>query len=162
MNRGQRVITGIGAVIVTTLLMSSAAFAHPGFGPGRLGMTGMRTPLLDELQLTGDQRTQVETIFVSGRDAVRALVRQLWEMRTPIREAARTEPFDEAQVRAQAQEAADVHAQLIVARAQLINQVRGVLTEEQKVRLDELQAQRLEQFREWRRQHRSKLDQPRQ
>ena len=160
MKKNKQIKITLGALIVTSLLMSSAVFAHPGFGPGRLGMRGMRTPLLEELQLTGDQMAQVKTIFANGRDAIRALAGQLREKHAALREATRTGPFDEALVRSQAQEAANVQAQLMVARAQLISQARALLTDEQRAKLDQLREQWLEQFREWRRQHLGKPDQP--
>ena len=61
--------------------------------------------------------------------------------------------FDEAAVRAQAQELAGLQAQMMVARAQVRNQFLGVLTDEQKARLSDLRAERLQRFQEWRRQH---------
>ena len=157
MKISKQVKTTIGALIVTSLLMSSAVFAHPGFGPGRLGM--MKAPLLEELQLTGDQKARVETIFAAGRETIQPLYQQLREKQTALREAARTEPFDEALVRSQAQELANLQAQMMVARAQLMNQVLSILTDEQKARLKELRDQRLQRFMEWRKQHLGKTDQ---
>lgn len=160
MKRSKQVTIAVGGLIVISLLISAPVSAHPGFGPGRLGMRGMRTPLLEELQLTGDQQSQVETIFADGRDAIRALAGQLREKRTALRETTRTRPFDEAVVRSQAQEMADVQAQLIVARAQMMNQVLSVLTDDQKTKLSQLRAERLQRFKEWRQQHMSRPVQP--
>jgi len=160
MKRSKQTKSMIGALIAASLLVSSPVFAHAGFGPGRMGMVGARTHLLEELQLTPDQRARVENIFANGRETIRTLHQQLWEKQTALRETARTQPFDEARVRSQAQEAADLQAQLIVARAQLMNQARGVLTEDQKTKLSQLLAERLQRFREWRQQHMGRPEQP--
>jgi Spy/CpxP family protein refolding chaperone len=150
MKRGTKVMIAIGALVIAAG-MSSIIFAHPGFGPGRLGMRRMAPPLFAELRLSADQRAQIQTIFADARDAIQPLARQLQEKHAALREAAGSQPFDETTVRSQAQEIADVQAQLMVARAQVMNRVRGVLTDEQKAQLSELRAQRLQQFREWRR-----------
>ncbi|HEY2989924.1 MAG TPA: Spy/CpxP family protein refolding chaperone [Candidatus Binatia bacterium] len=157
MKRATQLMTAVGALAIATL-MSSAIFAHPGFGPGRLGMRRMGPPLFAELQLSADQRAQIQTIFSDARDTLQPLARQLREKHAALREAAGNQPFDETAVRSQAQEIADMQAQLMVARAQVMNRVRGVLTDEQKARLSELRAQRLQQFREWRRERLGQSD----
>ena len=152
-----KVKIAIGTLIVTTLFLSSVASAHPAFGHGdwRMG-----TPLLEQLQLTDDQRAQLQTIFANGRDGTRTLFRQLREKQMALREAARTEPFDEALVRSQAQEVADLQAQMMVTRAQLVNKVLSILADEQKAKLDSLRDQARQRFREWRQQHLRRPEQP--
>jgi Spy/CpxP family protein refolding chaperone len=116
-------------------------------------MRRMGPPLLEQLQLSGDQRAQVEAIFTGGRDAIHPLAQQLREKRAALGEAARALPFDETTVRSLAQQAADLHAQLMVARAQIANQLRSLLTEDQRTKLSQLRTERLQQFKEWQRQH---------
>ena len=152
----------IGVLIAASLLASAAVFAQPGFGPGRpsmMGRTGrMGSPLLGQLELSGDQRAQIEMIFAGGRDAIHPLAQQLREKRAALEAAARALPFDETLVRSLAQQAADLQAQLMVARAQTANQLRSVLTEDQRSKLSQLQAERLQQFKDWRRQHMGKSE----
>jgi Spy/CpxP family protein refolding chaperone len=152
-----KVKIAIGTLIVTTLFLSSVASAHSAFGPGgwRMG-----TPLLEKLQLTDDQKAQLQTIFADGRGPVRALYRHWREKQTALRQAARTEPFDEALVRSQAQEVANLQAEMMVARAQLVNKVLSILTDEQKAKLDSLRDQARQRFREWRQQHLRRPEQP--
>lgn len=160
MKIGKQVAIGIAASIVVAALASSAIFAHPGFGPGRPGMMrGMGPSLLEQLQVSGDQQAQIKSIFTNGRENIQPLAQQLREKHAALRETTRSQPFDEAQVRSQAQESADLQAQLMVARAQMMNQVLAVLTDEQKARLSELRAQRMQQFQEWRKQHAGKSEQ---
>ena len=156
MKIGKQVAIGIAASIAVAALMVSTIFAHPGFGPGRSGMMRRMGPfLLEQLQVSDDQRSQIQSIFTDGRETLRPLIQQLREKHAALQEAARGQPFDETLVHSQAQEIADVQARLIVARAQLRNQVLAVLTDEQKSRLSELRAERLERFRNWRRQNQS-------
>ena len=161
MNRSKRVISSVAASAMAILLVSSAALAFPGFGPGRPGMMMRRmgTPMLGQLQLSGDQQTQIKSIFASGRETIQPLALQLREKHSALREAAHAQPFDETVVRSQAQEIADLQAQLMVARAQMMNQILTVLTDEQKTRRSELGAERLQQFREWRKQQFGKPEQ---
>lgn len=161
MKIGKQVAIGIAASIAVAALMVSTIFAHPGFGPGRSGMMMMRRmgpSLLEQLQVSSDQQSQIQSIFTDGRETLRPLIQQLREKHAALQEAARGQPFDETLVRSQAQEIADVQARLIVARAQLKNQVLAVLTDEQQARLSELRAQRLQQFREWRKERSVKTD----
>lgn len=150
----------IGVLIAASLLMSPAIFAQPGFGPGRMGMVRrMGPPLLEQLQLSDDQRAQIKTIFAGGRDTIQPFVQQLREKRAALGEAARALPFDETLVRTLAQQAADLQAQITVARAQIANQMQSLLTEDQRTRLSQLRAERLQQFHEWRRQHMGRPEQ---
>ena len=153
----------IGVLIAASLLASAAVFAQPGFGPGRPGMMGrtgrMGSPLLGQLELSGDQRAQIETIFAGGRDAIHPLAQQLREKRAALGEAARALPFDETLVRSLAQQAADLQAQLMVARAQIANQLQSLLTEDQRIKLSQLRAERLQRLKEWRQQRMFRPDQ---
>lgn len=156
MKISKQVKVSIGALIVASLFLSSPASAQPAFGL-RGWHGGGHLPA--ELQLTDDQKAQIQTIFADGRDTIRTLFRQLREKRMALKEAARTQPFDEGLVRSQAQEVADLQAQMMVARAQLGNKTLSVLTNEQKAKLDELREQRRQRFQEWRERHRTRPDQ---
>ena len=70
------------------------------------------------------------------------------EQRQLLRNAIDTQPFDESQVRYQAQELSKLQAEWMVARAALMNQVSGVLTQEQRAKWNELRAQRNQQFKD--------------
>ena len=153
----------IGVLIAGSLLMIPTVFAQPGFGPGRPGMMGrtgrMGPPLVGQLELSGDQRAQIEAIFAGGRDAIHPIAQQLREKRAALGDAARALPFDETAVRSLAWQAADLQAQMTVARAQIANQLQSLLTEDQRTKLSQLRAERLQQFKEWRRQHMGRPEQ---
>lgn len=153
MKRSHKILAVAGVLTLGAFLAAAAAVAHPGFGGPGMMMRRMGPPLLDQLSLSDAQRGQIRDIFSNARETLRPLVQQLREKQAAVRTTAESGTFDEAAVRAQAQEIADIQAQLIVARAQIRNQFLGVLTDDQKARLSELRAERMQQFREWRQQH---------
>ncbi|HEY1373988.1 MAG TPA: Spy/CpxP family protein refolding chaperone [Candidatus Binatia bacterium] len=147
----KKIVLTAGAVAISGSLALSTAIADPGFGhPGMRGRMG--APLFSQLQLSDTQRSEIHDIFTNSRDTIRPLMQQLHEKQAALRQSSEG-TFDEAAVKAQAQDIASIQAQLIVARAQIHNQVLGVLTDEQKARLSELRAERIQKFREWRQQH---------
>ncbi len=136
----------IAVMIMATLFSSSPLWGHPGFGfKGGL----FRIRLLQELQLTDDQRAQLKSIFANDRETVRALRRDLWEKRKALSEVTRAEPFDEGKVGSYAHEVGNAQAKLMVARARLIHKAISVLTPEQKAKLNELREERRQRFKDW-------------
>src|ERR1043165_1389362 len=147
----KKIVLAAGVTAPAGSLALSTAVADPGFGrPGM--MRRMGAPLFSQLQLSDTQRSQIHDIFTNNRDTIRPLMQQLREKQTALRQSSEGN-FDEAAVRAQAQDIASIQTQLIVERAHIRSQVLGLLTDEQKARLSELRAERMQQFREWRRQH---------
>ncbi len=143
-----------GGLILASLLASSA-LANQGF---RHGGGKDRGHLWSALQLSDDQRAQIKNIFANSRESIRPLHQQLQEKRTALREAMAASPFDEERVRSLAQELSSVETEMIVQRARLMNEALGVLTSEQRAKLDELRQQRQQRFREWREQRHSDPD----
>ena len=146
----------LSALFLAGLLASSPAKAQPG--PGHPGMfPGPR--LFDALQLTDGQKAAIDGFFTANRENARAQFQRMQEQRQLMRNAAQTQPFDEAAVRFQAQELAKLQAEMMVRRAALMNQVSRVLTADQKAKLQELREQRKARFQEWRQRHRPQAPQ---
>jgi len=141
-----------GIFAIAALLAGTAALAQPGFGRPAM-MRQIPARLFDQLQLSDTQRTEVQNIFANARETIVPLAQQLREKHAAMRDSVNGGAFDEATVRSQAEEIAGLQAQMMVARAQAKNQFLAVLTDEQKARLGELRAERLQRFQEWRRQH---------
>jgi len=138
----------LSALIIVGLLATAAA--DPG--PGRFGrFHGDR--MLEALQLSDEQKATIDGWFAANRESARSLHESMREQRQLLRDAAQTQPFDEAAVRFQAQELAKLQAEMIVQRAAVRNQVSSVLTAEQKAKLEELKEQRKARFNEWRERH---------
>ncbi len=146
----------LSALFLAGLLASSPAQAQPD--PGRPGgFHGGR--LIDNLQLTDGQKAAIDGLFAANRENARALFQRMREQRQLMRNAAQTQPFDEAAVRFQAQELAKLQAEMMVRRAALMNQVSSVLTADQKAKLQELRQERKAHFQEWRERHRPQQSQ---
>jgi protein CpxP len=140
----------IAALFSVVLLTGSRTAAQPGPAFGH-AFGGPR--MFEALQLSDAQKNSVQELFASNREALKPLHEQMRQQRQLLQEAAHKQPFDESQVRFQAQELAKIQAELLVAHASLMNQVSEILTPEQRAKLNTLQEQRREQFKE-RLQHR--------
>jgi protein CpxP len=148
----------LSALLLAGLLASSRAEAQPG--PGiRGGFHGGR--MFETLQLSDGQKATINGLFAANRENARSLHQRLQEQRQLLRNAAQAQPFDEAAVRFQAQELANLQAEMMVQRIAVTNQISSVLTAEQKAKLQELREQRKAHFQEWREQHRPQAGQQR-
>jgi len=145
----------MGGLILVSLLASSA-LSNQGFRQG--GGKG-RGRLWSALQLSDDQRAQIKNIFANSRESIRPLHQQLQEKRTALRKATAASPFDEERIRSLAQELSSVEMEMIVLRARLMNEALGVLTSEQRAKLEERRQQRQQRFKEWQERYRSRPDQ---
>lgn len=134
-------------VMVTALLYSSTVSARFGHGHDG-GLT--RGRLSSALGLSDEQKRQIENLSATYRETGRSLYEQLREKRRVLGEATRAGSFDEAQVRSLAQEIATLQAELTVNHAKRTYQTLGVLTPEQRKKLDDLREQRLQRMKEWR------------
>ncbi len=141
----------LSALIIAGLLASSRAEAQlsPGF---RGGIHGGR--LFETLQLSDGQKATIDGLFAANRENARTRFQRLQEQRQFLRNAAQTQPFDEAAVRFQAQELAKLQAEMMVQPAAVMNQISGILTADQKAKLQDLREQRKARFQEWRERHR--------
>jgi Spy/CpxP family protein refolding chaperone len=137
----------LSALLLAGLLASSRAEAQlgPGFHGGRM---------FETLQLSDGQKAAINGLFAANRENARALHQRLQEHRQLLRNAAQAQPFDEATVRFQAQELANLQAEMMVQRIAVMNQVSSVLTADQKARLQQLREERKAHFQEWRERHR--------
>ncbi len=142
----------LSTLVLAGLLASSRADAQPGpeFHGGRL---------FETLQLTNEQRAAIDELFAANRDNARSLHQRLQEQRQLLSNAAQAQPFDEAAVCVQAQELANLQADMMVQRIAVMNQVSSVLTADQKAKLQELREQRKAHFQEWRERHRPQAGQ---
>jgi periplasmic protein CpxP/Spy len=155
-------ISGVVAVAGALLLMAVIGFSQegrpPGPPPGRGfhggpgGPGGPRDgglgPLRD-LNLTDDQKAQIEKLKASFEESTKALHEQMRSLHESQPDPLAGGAFDEAAVRAAAEARAKVEVELEVAHARLMSQVFAILTPEQKAQLNE----RRQQFEQRRREH---------
>jgi Spy/CpxP family protein refolding chaperone len=115
---------------------------HGGPGGGLFG------PLGRELNLTDAQKAQVKQIEDSFRDSTKSLSEKMRALHESEMATLASGTFDEATVRAAAQERAAVQVELDVAHAKMMSQIIAVLTPEQKAKLAELHKQMEQRGRE--------------
>jgi protein CpxP len=130
-------------------------------GPGRDFHGGPRGggprdglgPLRD-LNLTDEQKAQIQKIHASFEESTRALREQMRTLHENGADPLSTGVFDEAAVRAAAQARANVQVEMDVAHARMMSQVFAVLTPEQKTQLAAKRQEFEQRHREREAQHR--------
>ena len=93
------------------------------------------------LNLTEAQQTQIKSIFESARAASEPLHTKLEEVHKQLEAATANGQFDEAQVRALANQQAQIMADTIVEHERTKSKIYAILTPEQRVKADELHKQ---------------------
>lgn len=101
----------------------------PG-GPGRDGLG----PITRDLDLSDEQKAQIQKITDTSRENMKALQDQL-RVLSENEPDSLTSGYDEAAVRAAAEAKAKVEVELSVARAKVLSQIGAVLTTEQKAKI---------------------------
>src|SRR6516225_5778230 len=107
--------------------------------PGLLQrVLGPLFPILRRLQVTPDERQQIQQILQGHRDEIRALVQRFLEARRPLFAAVYVEPFDEATIRDRSAALAAVEADAAVLRGTVRTEIFGMLTPDQQTRATDL------------------------
>jgi protein CpxP len=118
--------------------VNSGTFKEQCFKGKKAGHKRHFMRMAKELGLSDLQKAQIKTIFKSGREANAPLRQQLAESRKQLREATRAAAFDEAAVRALAEQQARLQTELAVAKARMLSEVHALLTPEQQVKAEKL------------------------
>ena len=100
-------------------------------------MRGLRA-----LNLTEAQRDQIFKIHHDQEPAFRDQMKKVRASRDELQKLARADKFDQAAVRRAADTQAKALSDMAVMRVQTQNQVRAVLTPEQKAKLDQMRQER--------------------
>lgn len=103
--------------------------------------------MLRDLDLTDEQQTAVRKIVASYRKKGKDLGESAMELRPKMKGLTETGEFDEAAVRNAFQERSKTHEDMFVLRAKMMNEIRAVLTEEQREALAEKRAGVAERMR---------------
>jgi Spy/CpxP family protein refolding chaperone len=88
--------------------------------------------IMQELNLTDDQKTQIRSILADERPNLKSLIQQLRAGREQIRSLTDDGTFNEDQVRTLATQQAGTMADLIVEKQRIKSKVFGVLTADQR------------------------------
>lgn len=141
----RKVATLTAAVVVLTLI-PTAAMANPmgrhrGHGPP--DRERMHEMLVERLDLTDDQQDRFQAMMERHREEMEPAMERRRSAREALADQVHAESFDEAAIRAAAADLAVIEADLAVARAMHVREVRQILTPEQWSRFQEM--------KEWRR-----------
>ena len=143
-----RILTfgGIAALVIG-LAAFAVGHAIPGIhaqgrgeGPPRKHFPGpeMIEHLTRALNLTDAQQTQIKAIFESARTAVEPLDAKMDEIHKQLEAATANGQFDEAQVRALANQQAQIMADTIVEHERAKSKIYAILTPDQRAKADEM------------------------
>jgi len=145
-------------LLVFSLVGVFIVYARPGFGPGRyhhdFGREGFPFGVLRELDLTEQQKTQIESILKAHRDTVSPLKKEMQAVHSSITaKLLGSTSVNANDFAAESERAAQLHTQLFPTRIALGLEIRNVLTESQRARAAEIiaekQARRAERKRSW-------------
>lgn len=159
--------TALVATLLAVTLLPAALLAQPpgrggspggmgpmGGGPGHFGphaggpgsMEHRLDRLAERLGLTPEQRDSIAAIRASFRDTLTAQRQATFELHQSLRGKVHADTLDETAIRATAEQLAQAQADLAVTQAQMLQQVRQVLTPEQLAQLDGLRQLRQERM----------------
>ena len=140
----RRMITRTLALMLPLALAAPALAAGRDPGPGHHRMGPMMgSPVVHRLMmavhsldLTDDQSKQLHARMEEFHAVNEAKLAQLGTAHQALADQVLAEPIDEAAIRADIGTMANVHAEIAVAEAYLVKDLRGVLTEDQRDQLD--------------------------
>ncbi|MBI5590012.1 MAG: Spy/CpxP family protein refolding chaperone [Deltaproteobacteria bacterium] len=136
-----RALSIVMAVVITAFVAIGSAFAGPQGsgqeGTGKNGSHGERgfLKVLEKLALNADQEKEIASILGKYRDEIGKTIAGMMESRQGLREAIAADVYSEDAVRQAAQRVSEQEVQAAVLRARIANEVKSVLTSEQKDKL---------------------------
>lgn len=113
---------------------------------GRFGHHGFER-IAAKLNMTDAQKEQAKQILEASRATVQPLVETMKSNRQKLQDLTATGEFDEAQVKAIADEQGAIAAQLIVEKERTKSQLLQILNDEQKVQAKQMMEQMKERFK---------------
>ncbi len=126
------ILIGIGFAVALAAVPASAQSAVPA-KPAAAAAKAQPFPQ-SGAGLTEEQRQSIAELRTQHRTAMEPLQQQVLAARRTLHEATRTEPFDEAAVRAAASALATAQTEIAVSQARHRAQFLGLLTPEQRER----------------------------
>lgn len=134
-------LAGAAAMSLTSWSMGPQGGVEPD--PGR-----MLAQLGDRLELSTEQKAQVESLLAAGKEANAASHARMQELRSQM--MAMRGNFDEQKARQVSDEIGQVTARMVYQSSATWSQVYQLLDAQQKAKLDSLMAKRSEHRGKWR------------
>ncbi|HKO95348.1 MAG TPA: Spy/CpxP family protein refolding chaperone [Pyrinomonadaceae bacterium] len=140
-------MAGIAVLVIgaTVLALGHTRMQGPGHGHGDGGQRrgpGFGPEMLEHmtkaLNLTSDQQAQIKTLFEGIHAAQEPRHARLHELHKQMEAATANGQFDEAKVRAIANEQAQLMADSMVEHERIKSKIYGILTAEQRAKAEEM------------------------
>ena len=130
----------ITAALLAGLAANSIAAEREAFDDHRHGPphAGRLSKTLESLGLSTEQKQQVKTVLKENGPTVRPLIEKFVAERRQLRTIIHTEPIDDTAIRAQTTRIASLEADMAINRAHIGQQIRTILTPEQRQKAEEL------------------------
>ena len=123
------------------LPLAAQPYSHPGKGDGSR-QAFLMGHMADQLKLTESQKTQIQAIQARHMEATKAKAQAATEAHKAFRAAMQNPDTPPAQLKTLNQAKADLALELMLDRRVLRNEIRALLTPDQRIELDKLQAYR--------------------
>jgi protein CpxP len=136
---GTILAVGKGGPVLAHFQHGAGASQH-SFGPDMLDH------IARELNLTDSQKAQVKPLFEAGINTIAPLHAKLEDVHKQLEAATENGQFDEAQVRALANQQAQLQADMIVEHERMKSKIFSLLTAEQRAKATEMLKQHGEHF----------------
>ncbi len=156
----QKKITIVCLVLLLTFAGVLTASAKK-FGGEHLRKNGGVLNMINQLDLSETQKNQVSEIVSSYKEKMVSSHETLRSVRQKLHNAMGQEPFDESaenELRLTFKEAALIKEDIFVMRTKMLGDIKAILTDEQKSRLSEMRAERVENMKSRRAQKRSMMN----
>jgi len=98
--------------------------------------------MMTQLNLTEEQRTQIEDIHLNGQKGMIPLRNNIQEKNAQLRTLKMSEDYDSAAVNTLVEEIGELRTAMMAMRTGHQQQIREVLTEEQRIKFDTMQQMR--------------------
>ena len=134
----------IAIASIAVLVVGAAVFAighgfqGPGMHGGGPGHGDMLEHMARELNLTDAQKQQVKAIMESAESSADGIHAKLEEVHKQLDAATANGQFDEAQVRALANQQGQLEADMTVEHLRAMSKMFAILTPEQRVKAEEM------------------------
>jgi len=138
-------LIAVGWFIMTWFFFNSMALSEPipggcgiaaddgAPGPrGRHHLDGMPRAIMEELNLSDDQKEQIRSIFEAERSNIQPLFEELRAGRDRFRSLNRDGEYNEDQVRDLAAKQASIIAEMMVTRQRIKSRISAILTPDQR------------------------------
>jgi len=127
------------ALGVTMLLaLGGIVYAKHTVADHKAGLRAGLASKFASLGITDEQKTEIRSILRDHRETAVPLLKDYVQARRALREAVRASPINEDAIRGQVNAAARHQAELAIELAHIGQEVRGVLTEEQRQQTEDM------------------------